>query len=45
MHQYLDDIDIFAYILGALGHDLDHPGCNNMYMQKTGNILAKTYND
>jgi len=34
VREYLEDIDILSMMIGALGHDLDHPGFNNVYFQK-----------
>lgn len=31
MLGYLEDIDVLAAMIGAMGHDLDHSGMNNMY--------------
>ena len=38
-------MDVLVALLAALGHDIDHPGANNMYFQKTGHIMAQTCND
>jgi hypothetical protein len=45
VQEYLEEVDVLAAMLAALGHDIDHPGANNMYFQKTGHILAQTSND
>ena len=45
LRDYLEDIDVLSCMVGALGHDLDHPGFNNMYYQKTKHPLAQTVND
>mmetsp|Transcript_5836 Transcript_5836/g.8013 ORF Transcript_5836/g.8013 Transcript_5836/m.8013 type:complete len:422 (+) Transcript_5836:123-1388(+) len=42
---YLDDLEIAAFLLAALCHDLDHPGLNNDYHIKKGLPLAIRYND
>jgi hypothetical protein len=44
-HCYLKDTDIFALALGALCHDLDHPGLNNPYQINSRSRLAIIYND
>ena len=38
-------MDVLAALLAALGHDIDHPGANNMYFQKTNHLMAQTSND
>lgn len=40
IQDYLEEVDVLAVMLAALGHDIDHPGANNLYLQKTGHILA-----
>lgn len=32
-------------ILAALGHDLDHPGVNNAYLNKTKDVRSLIYNE
>ena len=41
----LDDLSKFAIIIGALGHDLKHPGQNNMFHITTRSKIAIRYND
>ena len=41
----LDDLSKFAIIVGALGHDLKHPGQNNMFHITTRSKIAIRYND
>ena len=41
----LDDLSKFAIIIGALGHDLKHPGQNNMFHIATRSKIAIRYND
>ncbi len=31
IRNYLEDVDVLSCMVGALGHDLDHPGYNNLY--------------
>ena len=31
LREYLEEIDVLALMLGALGHDIDHSGMNNIY--------------
>jgi len=38
-------IDVLSTLLGALIHDLAHPGVNNTFLEATKNELAVTYND
>ena len=39
VRDYLEDIDVLAIMIGSLGHDIDHPGVNNIYlhMSRRGN--------
>ena len=41
----LDDLSEFAIVVGALGHDLKHPGQNNMFHITTRSKIAIRYND
>ncbi len=41
--QYLESKDIFSIIVGALIHDLDHPGTNNDFEVKRNTELAQKY--
>ena len=41
----LDDLSKFAIVIGALGHDLKHPGQNNMFHITTRSKIAIRYND
>lgn len=45
VRDYLEDIDILAIMIGSLGHDIDHPGVNNLYLQKTRHVFSTTVND
>ncbi len=31
MRSLIEDIDVLSVIIGALGHDIDHPGVNNVF--------------
>ena len=42
---YMKDIDVLALLVGALVHDLDHPGLNNPYQINCRSRLAILYND
>lgn len=37
--------EIFALLLAAIYHDLDHPGTSDAFEIKTGGLLATRYND
>lgn len=41
----LPDLEIFALLISALVHDLEHPGMNNLYQINAGTPLAIRYND
>jgi cAMP-specific phosphodiesterase 4 len=41
----LGGLDIFACLVGALAHDIGHPGVNAGYLINTRHDLAMTYND
>jgi len=41
----LDQIDILAFLLASLLHDIGHPGLNNEYQQNKQTKLALRYND
>lgn len=45
IREYLDDVDILSCMIGALGHDLDHPGFNNIYYQKLHHPITLKFND
>ena len=38
-------LDFFSLFISAAGHDIDHPGNNNLYEVKTRSKLATLYND
>ncbi|KAG2181375.1 hypothetical protein INT43_008958 [Umbelopsis isabellina] len=37
--------DIFALLMASIGHDVGHPGVNNMFLINIGTPLALLYND
>ena len=41
----LDTLSTFSLLLGALIHDMEHPGRNNAFHQNTNSEWAMTYND
>ena len=43
--QLLSRLDIFAGLVAALGHDMNHPGVTNAFLATTRDALAITYND
>eukprot|EP01112_Ceratiomyxa_fruticulosa_P016098 TRINITY_DN482_c0_g1_i1.p1 TRINITY_DN482_c0_g1~~TRINITY_DN482_c0_g1_i1.p1 ORF type:complete len:634 (+),score=133.81 TRINITY_DN482_c0_g1_i1:993-2894(+) len=43
--EYLTDLDILGLMVGAICHDLDHPGLNNSFHINTKAALAQIYND
>lgn len=43
--MWLNDIDIFALLISAIVHDLEHPGTNNLYQINASTPLAIRYND
>lgn len=40
-----NEAECYSYLLGAFGHDVNHPGVNNMYLINTKEPLAAMYND
>ncbi|KAK9701116.1 hypothetical protein K7432_011867 [Basidiobolus ranarum] len=42
---YLIDLDLVALLIGALCHDIGHPGLNNLYQVNSKNELAQRYNN
>uniref|UniRef100_A0A7S0VC46 PDEase domain-containing protein n=1 Tax=Hemiselmis tepida TaxID=464990 RepID=A0A7S0VC46_9CRYP len=45
MTKTLSDIELFALIVSALCHDLEHPGVNNPFLVASRSDLATLYND
>lgn len=39
------DLEVFALMVAAIGHDMDHPGVNNAYLVNKSDQLALRYND
>ena len=38
-------MEVFAALVGAAVHDVDHPGRSNQFLIETNNPLAVLYND
>ncbi len=45
MNTLLSPLEVFAGLLAALGHDLNHPGVNNIYLVNAKHDLAIRFND
>ncbi|KAG0245199.1 3',5'-cyclic-nucleotide phosphodiesterase [Actinomortierella wolfii] len=45
VHDYLRAEDIFALVVASIGHDVGHPGVNNMFLVNAHTPLAQVYND
>ncbi|KAI8098956.1 uncharacterized protein BX664DRAFT_309976 [Halteromyces radiatus] len=45
MKSLFSSYDILALILASIGHDVGHPGVNNIFMIRTATPLALMYND
>ena len=43
--HYCDHVEIFALLVGALAHDLGHPGLTNDHFIKIRHQIAMVYND
>lgn len=43
--DYLDNLDAIICLIGAIIHDVDHPGRNSAYLCNSGSELAILYND
>lgn len=41
----LNSLELFSLLIGALGHDVGHPGLNNLYLVKAKHQLALQHND
>ncbi|CAE8681829.1 unnamed protein product, partial [Polarella glacialis] len=42
---FLTELEEFALLIAALGHDLGHPGVNNGFLSEVSHELALQYND
>ncbi|KAG0352544.1 3',5'-cyclic-nucleotide phosphodiesterase, partial [Podila minutissima] len=45
IQDFLRPEDIFALIVASIGHDVGHPGVNNMFLVNAHTPLAQVYND
>ncbi|KAF9972429.1 3',5'-cyclic-nucleotide phosphodiesterase [Actinomortierella ambigua] len=45
VHDYMRAEDIFALVVASIGHDVGHPGVNNMFLVNAHTPLAQVYND
>ncbi|KAF8943989.1 3',5'-cyclic-nucleotide phosphodiesterase [Haplosporangium gracile] len=43
--DFLRPEDIFALLVASIGHDVGHPGVNNMFLVNAHTPLAQVYND
>lgn len=43
--NFLSELEQFALLIAALGHDIGHPGVNNGFLSEVGHELALQYND
>jgi len=44
-NKFLSDLEQFALLIAAVGHDVGHPGVNNGFLSEVGHELALQYND
>merc|ERR1711972_265528 len=42
---FAEELNHTACVVAALGHDVGHPGFNNVFLENTCDPLAVTYND
>jgi hypothetical protein len=43
--RLLNDVEVLASLVAAAGHDINHPGYNNVFMINSRSPLAILYND
>merc|ERR1740130_1667000 len=43
--NFLTELEQFSLLVGAIGHDIGHPGVNNPFLLEVGDELAIQYND
>jgi hypothetical protein len=44
-HLFFTELEQFCLLVGAIGHDIGHPGVNNPFLLEVGHELALQYND
>eukprot|EP00931_Biecheleriopsis_adriatica_P017875 TRINITY_DN12675_c0_g1_i1.p1 TRINITY_DN12675_c0_g1~~TRINITY_DN12675_c0_g1_i1.p1 ORF type:complete len:925 (+),score=208.56 TRINITY_DN12675_c0_g1_i1:81-2777(+) len=44
-NNFLSELEEFALLIAAIGHDIGHPGVNNGFLSEVGHELALQYND
>merc|ERR1740121_734719 len=44
-NEFMSELDQYAILIAAIGHDLGHPGLNNPFLLETRHELALQYND
>lgn len=45
LHVIFSNLEVFSVLVGALAHDIGHPGINNAYLVKAKHELALQHND
>jgi hypothetical protein len=45
LNAILSHLEFFSLLIAAIGHDVGHPGVNNVYLVKAKNELALRHND
>ncbi|VDP87856.1 unnamed protein product [Echinostoma caproni] len=44
LYRLLSPAEVLGALLAALCHDADHPGMNQLHLERTGNFLVSLYN-
>lgn len=45
LNNILSDLEVFAVLVGAIAHDIGHPGVNNVFLVNSKHELALMHND
>ena len=45
LNEIFNELEVFSLLIGALAHDVGHPGLNNLYLVKAKHPLALSHND